>query len=192
MPPARASPSQGARANIGLGGLSRRTTRWVDPPADGAPRPISASTAGDARCWCGSPPARPGDNLRLLPLIDESASPPPGSAVTHGVARTASSQTRPTPIPRPEERYAVGNPRRHPREKRPDRLPHQQGQPRRQATALRCRAVPGPQVRRASLQPPQGLARHRHPLRQTRPQLPSRRHPRLHRPVLGTRGVPEP
>ena len=48
-------------------------------------------------------------------------------------------------------------------------------------TVLRPRALPPPQHRRARVQPAQAVARHRHPLRQVRPDLPRRRHPRRDR-----------
>ena len=66
----------------------------------------------------------------------------------------------------------------HPRPRRPARRPANAGAcSRRPAARLRCRPLPSPQRRRNSiLQPAQELARHRHPHRQDRPQLPSR-HP---------------
>ncbi|ESQ02007.1 putative transposase [Streptomyces sp. PVA_94-07] len=62
---------------------------------------------------------------------------------------------------------------------RPGPQPGPAGQPRRPPAGLRPRALQAPQRRGTVLQPPEAVARHRHPLRQDRPVLRSRRHPRL-------------
>ena len=134
-------------------------------------------------------PGQAGDNPQLLPLIDDIRVPAAGTGGRPRRRPDCVIADKAYPPLDPKSPTPQGNPCRHPREERPDRPPHQQGQSRRAATVLRRRAVPGPQRRRASVQPAQGLARNRHPLRQTRPQLPSRRGPRLHRLVLGAHSI---
>ena len=124
-------------------GLSPTTTPWGAPEAGGAPRPTSAWTVGDDHSRFGSPRVRP-VTTHSLPLIDDIRVPAAG---TGGTAATPPGlryrrQGLLPPLD-PKSPTPQGNPCRHPREERPDRPPHQQGQSRRAATVLRRRAVPG-------------------------------------------------
>ena len=132
-------------------------------------------------------PGQAGDNPQLLALIDDIGVPARGvggrsrsrpdcviadKAYSHPSTRRA-LRRRGIRVVIPERSDQIVY--RATKGSRGGRPPH-----------LQLRPLPRPERRRASVQPTQGLARHRHPLRQTRPQLPSRRHRRLHRAVLGS------
>jgi hypothetical protein len=74
---------------------------------------------------------------------------------------------------------ATEHPAHHPGTVRPGPQPAPTRQSWRTSAGLRSRGLQAAQRRRTVLQPPQAVARHRHPLRQDRRVLPSSRHPRI-------------
>lgn len=91
--------------------------------------------------------------------------------------------TRPTVRPRSAGHCGHGDRRDHPRTRRPASRTRSPRFMRRAPTGLRPGPLQAPQRGRTLHRPSQAIARHRHPVRQTRPQLPRSDRPG-HRPAL--------
>ncbi len=158
--------------------------KWSDPRVPGTlPRRIHHQNPPRRRRAMQASRARPDTGtLRRRPPV--RACPGAGRRTPYR-SRKAPHPARPCPgrqglhIPeQPPLPATTRNPPHHPRTPRPAKTPQEPRLPRWSAHRLRQRAIQETQHRRTNHQPPQGLPRRRHPLRETRPHLPRHRHPR--------------